>query len=155
MDGRFQLKRERSAGGGAFVESIRSALAAEGVPSVEVTVRPGATERVVGDLDRLRQVFVHLAAYVPEGRDANGASIRLGHEGASLEARSSYARGALLDWRLDLLAGLSEIAPDQVSAEALRPLMARDDRGDPWRPDSAPSNLTVAGSSASPFRPNR
>jgi signal transduction histidine kinase len=125
QDGRFQLRHEpfRLA---ALAESIRSALEAEGVPCVEVTVRPGATERVVGDPDRLRQVFVHLAAYVLEGRDPNGATIRLGHEGASLEGEIVFiARGALLDWRLDLLAGLSEIAPDQVSAEALRPLMAR------------------------------
>ena len=60
-------------------------------------MRPGATGRVVGDPDRLRQVFVHLAAYVLEGRDANvGASIRLGHEGASLEGEIVFvARGAL------------------------------------------------------------
>ena len=100
QDGRFQLRRELFLAG-ALVESIRSALAAEGVPSVEVTVRPGATERVVGDLDRLRQVFVHLAAYVLEGRDANGASIRLGHEGASLEgeivfvARRAWTGGSI------------------------------------------------------------
>jgi hypothetical protein len=30
-----------------------------------------------------------------------------------------------MDWKLDLLMGLSEIAPDQVTAEALRPLIAR------------------------------
>ena len=119
-------------------------------------MRPGATERVVGDPDRLRQVFVHLTAYVLEGRDANGASIRLGHEGASLVGEIVFvARGALLDWRLDLLAGLSEIAPDQVSAEALRPLMARGLIAATHGVLTLLEDPTVAGSSASPFRPNR
>jgi len=125
QDGLFQLKTEpfRLA---ALAEAIRSALAAEGITGVEVAVRPGASERVLGDPDRLRQVFVHLTAYVLDGRDQTGAAVELAHEGAELVGDIVFhARGALLDWRLDLLAGLNEIAPDQVSAEALRPLMAR------------------------------
>ena len=35
------------------------------------------------------------------------------------------SHGAMVDWKLDLLMGLSEVAPDQVTAEALRPLIAR------------------------------
>jgi signal transduction histidine kinase len=125
QDGRFQLKAEpfRLA---ALAEAIRSGLAAEGVPGVAVEVLPGPSERVLGDPDRLRQVFVHLTAYVLEGRDQHGARVELRHDGAELVGDIVFvAREALLDWRLDLLAGLSEIAPDQVSAEALRPLMAR------------------------------
>jgi len=125
QDGRFQLKNEpfRLA---ALADAIRSALAAEGVPGVEVTARPGQSERILGDPDRLRQVFVHLTAYVLEGRSQHGAGVELRHDGEDLIGEIAFvAREALLDWRLDLLAGLSEIAPDQVSAEALRPLMAR------------------------------
>ena len=125
QDGRFQLKAEpfRVA---ALAEGVRSALAAEGVPGVEVLVKPGSSERILGDPDRLRQVFVHLTAYVLDGRDQRHASVQLAHDGDHLVGDIVFrAGGALLDWRLDLLAGLSEIAPDQVSAEALRPLMAR------------------------------
>ena len=125
QDGRFQLRTEpfRLA---ALAEAIRSGLAAEGISGVEVSVRPGASERVLGDPDRLRQIFVHLTAYVLEGRDQPGAGVELAHAGSELVGDIVFhSRGALLDWRLDLLAGLNEIAPDQVSAEALRPLMAR------------------------------
>jgi signal transduction histidine kinase len=125
QDGQFQLKCEpfRLA---VLAEAIRSALAAEGVPGVEVAVLPGPSARLVGDPDRLRQVFVHLTAYVLEGRSQHGARVELRHDGSELVGDIVFvAREALLDWRLDLLAGLSEIAPDQVSAEALRPLMAR------------------------------
>ena len=125
QDGRFQLKSEPFRLG-ALAEAIRSALAAEGVPGVEVSTPPGPTERILGDPDRLRQVFVHLTAYVLDGRDQHRAGVELRHDGAALVGDIVFvAREALLDWRLDLLAGLSEIAPDQVSAEALRPLMAR------------------------------
>ena len=125
QDGRFQLRTEpfRLA---ALADAIRSGLAAEGISGVEVSVRPGASERVLGDPDRLRQIFVHLTAYVIEGRDQPGAGVELAHAGSELVGHIVFhAGGALLDWRLDLLAGLNEIAPDQVSAEALRPLMAR------------------------------
>ena len=42
----------------------------EGAGGATVAVLPGTPERMHGDLDRLRQVFVHLTLYVIEGRDA-------------------------------------------------------------------------------------
>ena len=94
QDGRFQLKAEpfRVA---ALAEAIRSALAAEGVPGVEVLVRPGSSERILGDPDRLRQVFVHLTAYVLDGRDQSDASVQLAaRRRATWSATSSSSRAA-------------------------------------------------------------
>ena len=109
-----------------------------------------------GDLDRLRQVFVHLALYVLEGRDpATRRRSRFGHDGANLigEIARRVARRDAIDWKLDLLMGLSEIAPDQVTAEALRPLIARGlisacER----RPDAGRGRRRPARRSASPSR---
>ena len=101
---------------------------------------------------------MHLAVYVLEGRDpARRAACSFGHDGANLVGEIAFAaRGALLDWQLDLLMGLSEIAPDQVSAEALRPLIARGlIAATAGRPDLARGRRRRAGSSGSPFPPSR
>ena len=68
QDGRFRLKSEPF-GLAALAEAVRDTLRAEGAGAAAVTVLPGAPERVHGDLDRLRQIFVHLALYMLEGRD--------------------------------------------------------------------------------------
>jgi hypothetical protein len=125
QDGRFQLRVEpfRIV---ALADSVRDALRAEGAGGVTVTVAPGTPERVQGDLDRLRQVFVHLTLYVLEGRDSAAASVVYAHDGTSLVGEVAVdVPGEVIDWKLDLLMGLSELAPDQVTAEALRPLIAR------------------------------
>jgi signal transduction histidine kinase len=125
QDGRFQLKSEpfRVV---ALADSVRAALRAEGVEGAAVELRAGTPERIHGDLDRLRQIFVHLTLYVLEGREPTAAALSFGHDGANLVGEIEVlARGALMDWRLDLLMGLTEFAPDQVTAEALRPLIAR------------------------------
>jgi signal transduction histidine kinase len=125
QDGRFQLKSEPF-GLAALTDAVRDALRAEGAGATTVTLLPGAPERVDGDLDRLRQVFVHLALYILEGRDPATTALSFGHDGANLTGEIAIAsQGESIDWKLDLLMGLSEIAPDQVTAEALRPLIAR------------------------------
>ncbi len=87
---------------------------------------PGTPERIHGDVDRLRQIFANLTLYLVEGSDAAKATIRLGYDGDTLIGEiSAPADGGTTDWKLDLLMGLSEIANDQVTAEALRPLIAR------------------------------
>jgi signal transduction histidine kinase len=125
QDGKFHLKSEpfRMA---ALADAIRGALRGEGADAVAVTVLPGTPERIHGDLDRLRQALVHLTLYVLEGRNPTTATVRLGHDGGSVIGDIALAsHGAMVDWKLDLLMGLSEVAPDQVTAEALRPLIAR------------------------------
>ncbi|MFO1209217.1 MAG: histidine kinase dimerization/phospho-acceptor domain-containing protein [Amaricoccus sp.] len=125
QDGRFQFRVEpfRIA---ALADAVRDALRAEGAGGVTVTVAPGVPERIHGDPDRLRQAFVHLTLYVLEGRDPGAAAIRYAHDGAHLVGEIAVdVPGEAIDWKLDLLMGLSELAPDQVTAEALRPLIAR------------------------------
>jgi signal transduction histidine kinase len=125
QDGRFRLRREpfRFA---ALADSIRIALLAEGADGVEVRTLPGVPERVEGDADRLRQIFVHLCEYVLEVRDPRGVTLTLGYGDGALVGELGFAvDGPAMAWKLDLLAGLSEIAPDQVSTDALRPLIAR------------------------------
>lgn len=125
QDGRLALKIEPFRLG-ALAEALRAALDAEGAGEAAVEILPKTPERVAGDLERLRQILLHLVLYVVEGRCPAAAVLRLGHDGANLvteidltDARVGMAR------KLDLLMGLGEMPPDQVTAEALRPLIAR------------------------------
>ncbi|MFO1143282.1 MAG: histidine kinase dimerization/phospho-acceptor domain-containing protein [Amaricoccus sp.] len=125
QDGRFQFRIEpfRVA---VLADAVRDALRAEGAGGVTVTVAPCVPERIHGDPDRLRQAFVHLTLYVLEGRDSEAAAVRFTHDGSNLVGEIAVdVPGEAIDWKLDLLMGLSELAPDQVTAEALRPLIAR------------------------------
>ncbi len=125
QDGRFHLQAEpfRVA---ALIDTLRDALRAEGAGAASVRVEPGTPERVNGDLDRLRQIFMHLALYMIEGRDPATAAVRFEHDGVNLIGDVALAApGEAAEWKLDLLMGLSDISPDQVTAEALRPLIAR------------------------------
>ena len=67
-----------------LLEALRGALRAEGAGAVGIAMLPGAPERVNGDLERLRQIFVHLTLYVLEGRDPATAQLNFGHDGAIL-----------------------------------------------------------------------
>jgi K+-sensing histidine kinase KdpD len=125
QDGRFRLKPEpfRIA---SLADSVRAALAHEGPAGLHVEVAPGTLDRIRGDADRLRQIFVHLCEYVLESSDPSEVSLSFGHDGKNLVGEISFAaQGAAIDWKLDLLMGLNEINPDQVSTDALRPLIAR------------------------------
>lgn len=125
QDGRFQLRVEpfRTA---ALAAAVRASLLAEGMPQVGVEVRAGTPERLRGDLDRLRQALVHLALYVLDDDAKAVTRVELSHDGHDFVGEIGVsAEGRALDWKLDLLTDLAGIAPDQVSAEALRPLIAR------------------------------
>ena len=62
-----------------------------------------------------------------EGRDQPGAGVELAHDGAELVGDIVFhcAAARCSTGGSTCSPGLNEIAPDQVSAEALRPLMAR------------------------------
>jgi signal transduction histidine kinase len=125
QDGRFHLRVEpfRIA---ALAAGVREDLARGGSDGVRVALRPGGAEFVHGDAERLRHVFVHLTEYVLEGSEPKTLDITFEHDGERLIGEIRFAGGdAAIDWKLDLMMGLSDIAPDQVSTEALRPLIAR------------------------------
>ncbi len=125
QDGKFQLKSEPFRVT-SLADGVRASLQAEGATGITVEIRPGTADRIHGDLDRLRQVFVHLALYVLEGRQATSARVRFGHDGQNLVGEIAVDGGGDgIEWKLDLLMGLSDVSPDQVTAEALRPLIAR------------------------------
>ncbi len=83
QDGKFQLKSEPFRVT-SLADGVRASLQAEGATGITVEIRPGTADRIHGDLDRLRQVFVHLALYVLEGRQATSARVRFGHDGQNL-----------------------------------------------------------------------
>ena len=85
-----------------------------------------------------------------EGRDPAGTLMRFPHcEGHLVGEISFPEEDSEVDWRLDLLMGLSEVAPDQVASEALRPLIARGaDRGDARRDPARRGARTGGGRSA-------
>ncbi|HRW16196.1 HAMP domain-containing sensor histidine kinase [Amaricoccus sp.] len=106
--------------------SVREALASDGAADLAVKVLPGTPDRLDGDVDRICQIFVHLTEYVLEARPTENVSLSFGHDGKALVGEISLGTGdATMDWKLDLLMGLSDVAADQVSADALRPLISR------------------------------
>jgi signal transduction histidine kinase len=126
QDGRFRLRNEPFSVAD-LTGAVHAALAAEGAGAIVVRVLPQTPARVRGDPDRVRQIFVHLAEFVLEAREAEGVTVAFGHDGGrNLVGEIAFAvDGTLMDWKLDLLTGLTEIQPDQVATETLRPLIAR------------------------------
>ena len=109
-----------------LAERLREALAGEGGANLSVSIAGEMPERIEGDIERLTQVFVHLAEFVGELRAPGRAALSLRHDGASLLGELRFAAGdTATDWRLDLLTDLGDALPGQVSADALRPLLAR------------------------------
>jgi signal transduction histidine kinase len=125
QDGRFRLNAEPFSAT-ALLSGIRSELAGEAGSQVRVEAGAGMPERLSGDIDRIRQIFVHLCEYFLELGDPHSAELWLDHDGENLVGSIRFSdAGPSIDWKLDLLMGLGDVAPDQVSADALRPLIAR------------------------------
>lgn len=124
QDGRFQLKPQPFRVG-ALAEAIRSGLDEEGGPRADVTVQPGTPDRIVGDMDRLRQIFMHLITFLLDGRPSERASLDFSHANGMFCGEITLDAGGADNWKLALLTGLNEFSADQVTAEALRLLIAR------------------------------
>lgn len=125
QDGRFQLNPQpfRTA---VLAETIEAELRNEGASAVTVSICEGTPDRLIGDMDRLRQIFVHLVLFLTEGRPSEAVTLRFSHDTHVLSGEIGLeAEETSMDWKLDLLTGLNEFSPDQVTAEALRPLIAR------------------------------
>jgi signal transduction histidine kinase len=124
QDGRFRL-RDEPLRLSALIKAISSDLASGGPRRALVILDPAAPEIVHGDAERLRHIYVHLCEYVLDGIESEAVALTLSHDGTNLTGEIAFGSGAALDWKLDLMMGLNEIAPDQVNREALRPLIAR------------------------------
>ncbi len=125
QDGKFHLKAApmRLA---VLADGVRQSLRAEAAGETEVTLLAGTPDRIEGDLDHLRQIFVHLTLFMLEDRHPAAAAVTIGHDGRDLIGEVTVSNGdETVDWKLDLLMGLNEADPDQVTSEALRPLIAR------------------------------
>ncbi len=109
-----------------LAQSIRDALDAQGAADVEAVVVKGVPEFLEADSDRIRQVFVNLSEYLLEVTPPETLRISFAHDGKMLVGDIWFDSDApAMDWKLDLLTGLGTIAPDQVSSDALRPLIAQ------------------------------
>lgn len=125
QDGRFRLASAPFSPTD-LARAIGDLLRAQGHPDVRVTVEPGVPDFLMADSDRLRQIFVSLAEYLLEATPPETLRISLDHDGAALVGDIRFETDApAVDWMLDLLAGLETVAPDQVSSDALRPLIAQ------------------------------
>jgi signal transduction histidine kinase len=125
QDGRFRLNPKPFALA-ALAASVGSTLSGERGSAMQIRVAPGAPERVLGDLDRLRQIVSHLCEYLLEAVGPDCVELVFRHDGENLMIEIAISiYGPAVEWKLDLLVGLGEVAPDQVSADALRPLIAR------------------------------
>jgi len=125
QDGRFELQ-VRPFKPRALADALRGSLAAQGAAGLEVSVSPSVPDRVHGDQERYRQIFLHLCEFLLEAASPEAVRLRFDHDGRNLTGRIAFdVNAAAMDWKLDLLTGLGEVAPDQVSADALRPLIAQ------------------------------
>ena len=125
QEGRFELKQEPFRVS-ALAAKIRADLSGAPDPDFLVSVRPNTPDFIYGDQERLRQVFVHLGAYVTETCDRAEVRLDFGFEGGALEGAFTFGTDAAAQsWNVDPLMGLSELAPDQVSTDALRSMIAR------------------------------
>lgn len=125
QEGRFELKQEPFRVS-ALASKVRADLSVPAEPVFWVGVHPDTPEFIYGDQERLRQVFVHLGAYVMETCDRADVRLDFGFEGSALEGAFTFrSDAAAQSWNVDPLMGLNELAPDQVSTDALRPMIAR------------------------------
>ena len=126
QDGRFRLA-DTPFRVTTLVDAVREFLAGQGAEALEVRIRPGVPEMISGDMDRLAQVCVHLLQFVLETRHPKTITLDFDYERECLIGLIGFSEPQEdTEERLDLLLGLEDVAPDQVSSEALRPLLSRE-----------------------------
>lgn len=110
----------------ALAAGVRDYLEGVGAGGVRVTVDPATPELLHGDAERLQHIFAHLAEFVLEGSDPAHVEISFGYSAGELVGEIALAGGEpAMEWKLDLMMGINEFAPQQLSTEALRPMIAR------------------------------
>jgi nitrogen-specific signal transduction histidine kinase len=125
QDGRFRLKPAPFAVSG-LATSVCSTLSIGPGSESKIQIAEGTPSRLCGDIDRLRQIVVHLSEYLLEAVGPDALKVLLRYESGKLVMEIELeAYSPAVEWKLDLLMGLGDVAPDQVSADALRPLIAR------------------------------
>lgn len=124
QDGKLELRAEplRPV---ALAEMIRARVRASTGVALEVRIAANMPAILRGDSERLSQIFVQLAEHLLEACEPDDISLDLGYAPKELIGEISVAKEADLDWKLDLLLDLDPELPDQVTADALRPLIAR------------------------------
>ena len=126
QDGRFKLA-DAPFRVSSLVEAVREFLAGQGAQALVVRVRAGVPDIISGDMERLAQVCVHLLQFVIETRDPATITLDFDYDCECLIGLIGFVEvKAETERRLDLLTGLTDIASDQLSSEALRPLISRE-----------------------------
>jgi signal transduction histidine kinase len=125
QDGHFRLRPEPFPVA-SLASAIKEGLADGSGAGMPVRVASDVPDRILGDKDRLSQIFQHLCEYVLDLNGPEDLALELRHDGRNLVGTIELTGcGSSADWKLDILMGLGEMTPNQVSADALRPLIAR------------------------------
>lgn len=110
---------------GALAEMVRARVQASTGVVFATRVAEGTPEILRGDPNRLAQVFMHLSEYLLESCDPDSISLEFSYRPERLVGDLALRRAQGLDWKLALLLELNGADPDQLSSDALRPLIAR------------------------------
>ena len=124
QDGGFETRAEPMRVS-ALAEMIRARVTASTGGAFAVEVAEGTPALLRGDVDRLCQIFVNLAEYLLESCDPAALSLALSYADARLIGELRLRDPDDLSWKLDLLLELNPETTDQLSSDALRPLIAR------------------------------
>lgn len=128
QEDRFELAREpfRPRGLEDAVRNSLSGVSSRTAAALPIRFCPDMPELIYGDPERLRQIFAHLTEYVLQGDEVSDVALDFSYEGGQLVGEISFGRvNGALDWKLQLLMGMTEHTADQFSTDALGPLIAR------------------------------
>lgn len=125
QDGRMRIRHEPLRLN-VLAGLIEQDLEANHPRNFTVSIDPDTPTILYGDMDRFRQIFVHLCEFASEIGKRAPVSLRFGFQGEELTGEISFVadRGAI-GWKFDLLTEMTESGADQVSSEAFRPIIMR------------------------------